>query len=117
MLLFLSTSFLRRLNLVWKPDLKAFLIGERNLNFFTPDSIFEVSEISEKTIQTFIENSNLAARWELLGFLTRDSNFSLPGFVEIRTAGSIHPKDWQAHIPIPGEKSNVQKSVAIKLPS
>lgn len=114
MVLFLSASFLRRLHLTWKPELKAFLIGERNLNFFTPDSIFEVSEIAPATIDDFLKKQELADRWQLLGFLSREIHLSLPGYIQVITAGSPNPKDWQAWIQIPDETA--ERKVEIKTP-
>jgi hypothetical protein len=114
MVLFLSDSFLKRLQFIWKPDLKAFLIGQRNLNFFTPDSVFEVSEITAATIDDFLKKQELADRWELLGFLTKDSQSFFPGYVEILTTGSKNPEQWSARIQVPDEKGMTEKSVAIK---
>jgi hypothetical protein len=96
--------------------MKAFLIGERNLNFFTPDSIFEVSEISPATINRFLQEKPLENRWQLLGFLSSAEPISLPGYVAVTTGSSSDPKDWHAEIQIPGEKSIDRMVVEIKTP-
>src|SRR5215510_1491020 len=110
MVLFLSASFLQRLKFNWKPELKAFLIGERNLNFFTPDSIIEVSEISSNSINSFLQKAEMENHWELLGFLSQNEKFSLPGYIEVITSGSANPQNWRAQILIPSasEKDSIQ---------
>ena len=116
MVLFLSASFLQRLKFNWKPELKAFLIGDRNLNFFTPDSIVEVQEISSRTIDAFLQKSEMANNWQLLGFLSKNEQLSLPGYIEVVTLGSSNPKDWKAQIRIPSASESDSSPVEIRTP-
>src|SRR4029453_9297293 len=117
MVLFLSVSFLQRLKFNWKPELKAFLIGQRNLNFFTPDSIIEVQEISSGTINAFLQKTEMENHWQLLGFLSRSEVPSLPGYIEIVTSGSSNPKDWRAQILTPSASGGNSSPVEIRTPN
>ena len=117
MVLFLSASFLQRLKFNWKPELKAFLIGERNLNFFTPDSIVEVPEINSNSINSFLQKVEMENHWQLLGFLSRNEQVSLPGYIEVLTSGSANPKNWKAQILIPSASEKDSIAVEIKTPT
>ena len=103
MILFLSASFLRNLNLIWKPDLKAFLIGDRNLFFLTPDSLVEVSEISPETIDTFLKSNRMTGNWQLLGYLAPDETPEIIGYAQVKTAGVKEPTQWTATLSLYGE--------------
>ena len=98
MILFLSESFLRRLQLVWKSNLNAFLIGQRNLFFFVPDSLFEVEHISAESIDHFLKEIRIPSDWQMLGFLSPQSTPQLPGYARIETRGQSDPAQWKAVI-------------------
>jgi len=96
MILFLSASFLHRLQLIWKPALKAYLIGDRNLFFFTPDLAVEAEEISPSYIDAFLCEKPVNGNWQLLGFLAPSELPAFPGYVQLNTGGSWTQKDWKA---------------------
>jgi hypothetical protein len=98
MIFFVSESFLRRLQLLWKPALSAFLIGQRNLFFFVPDSLIEVESISPKTIDEFLAQKNFSEDWQLLGFLTAHALPQFPGYARVETNGQRNPAQWKAVI-------------------
>jgi hypothetical protein len=98
MILFLSDSFLRRLQLVWKSNLNAFLVGQRNLFFFVPDSLFEVESISPESINQFLKERQIPADWQLLGFLSSQTTPQLPGYARVETSGQSDPTKWKAVI-------------------
>jgi hypothetical protein len=98
MILFLSASFLRNLHLVWKPDLKAFLIGDRNLFFLTPDSLMEVPEISPEAIDGFLKSNRITGSWQLLGYLAPNESPEMIGYAGVKTSGVEDPKDWTANM-------------------
>lgn len=98
MILFLSESFLRRLQLIWKPTLTAFLIGHRNLFFFAPDSVIEVAQISPSTIDVFLKERKIPGDWQLLGFLTPDVSPQLPGYARVETGGESDTARWKASV-------------------
>ncbi|HJZ10884.1 MAG TPA: hypothetical protein VJ521_01955 [Acidobacteriota bacterium] len=100
MILFLSQSFLHRLRLVWKPLLKGFLIGNRNLFFFTPDSFVEAEEISAASIDAFLNDTPLPGHWQLLGFLAPTEVPSIPGYLHVYTGGAWNQVEWAAHMSI-----------------
>ncbi len=97
MILFLSTSFLRRVRLHWKPSLTAFLIGERNLYFFYPDSLIEVPSIDQNSIDAFLKTGS-QERWTLLGFLSQSQCDFFPGYIEVITDGDQKPEHWLANL-------------------
>jgi hypothetical protein len=98
MILFLSESFLRRLQLIWKSSLAAFLIGHRNLYFFAPDSLIEVAEISPSTIDAFLKEKRIPNDWQLLGFVAPQSSLQLAGYVRVETGGKSDAAQWKATI-------------------
>ena len=104
MILFLTSAFQLRLRLGWKPDLKGFLIGERNLFFFTPETLVEVSTIDMQSIDSFLSRKSIGGRWELLGFLSPTELSAFPGFAQINTAGDDNPKNWKASVYLTGDK-------------
>ena len=114
MILFLSESFLRRLQLIWKPDLTAFLIGQRNLFFFVPDSLFEVQNISAESIDQFLKAKRVPADWQLLGFLSATDIPQLPGYARIVTSGQSDPAQWRAVLAILEESGLQDRSLEIR---
>jgi hypothetical protein len=104
MILFLTSAFQLRLRLGWKPELKGFLIGERNLFFFTPETLVEASTIDMKSIDDFLARKSIGGRWELLGFLAPTEQSSFPGFAQINTGGSDKPQNWKATVHLKSEK-------------
>ncbi|PWT92239.1 MAG: hypothetical protein C5B54_03890 [Acidobacteria bacterium] len=99
MILFLSESFLKGLNLSWKSELRAFLIGSRNLFFFSPESVIETQHITPEAIDSFLKKTNEAGL-QLIGFLTPEEGPSLTGYISLQTNNSNEPKGWQAHVAI-----------------
>jgi hypothetical protein len=114
MIVFLSTSFLRRLQLSWKPDLKAFLIGERNLYFFTPEAVFETAEITPQAVDAFLKNNLTQDHWQLLGFLQPEQSSPMPGYVQISTQREADPKQWSACLYLLEEKGAELRNVEIR---
>jgi hypothetical protein len=114
MILFLSESFLRRLQLVWKPDLNAFLIGHRNLFFFAPDSIFEIDRISPESIDQFLKETRIPSDWQLLGFLSPQTTPQLAGYARIETRGQFDPAHWKAVIALLTESELQDKPLEIR---
>jgi hypothetical protein len=104
MILSLTTAFQLRLRMSWKPDLKGFLIGERNLFFFTPETLVEASNIDVASIDSFLSNNSIGGRWELLGFLTPEELPAFPGYAQVSTNRESDPKNWKAKIYLMGEK-------------
>jgi len=98
MILFLSASFLRNLHLVWKPDLKAFLIGDRNLFFLTPDSLLEVPAISPEAIDALLKSNRIAGNWQLLGYLAPGETPEMIGYAQVRTGGVEDTNKWTAKL-------------------
>jgi hypothetical protein len=114
MILFLSTSFLRRLRIQWKPSLKGFLIGDRNLFFFYPDLFLEVPEITPATINSFLEQHGKES-WQLLGFLSPEELPALPGYSELNTGDRYDPIHWKARIHLIGEQGIEQRKLEVRL--
>jgi hypothetical protein len=113
MILFLSTSFLRRVRLQWKSSLTAFLVGDRNLYFFYPDALVEVPEISPATVDSFLArhaNESL----QLLGFLTPNELSLLPGYAQLITGDISDPAAWKAILLWPGEHGEERRPLEIK---
>jgi hypothetical protein len=107
MILFLTSAFQLRLRLSWKPELKGFLIGERNLFFFAPETLVEASSIDPASIDEFLSRKSIGGRWELLGFLASSEVGTFPGYAHVNTSGSNNPKDWKASVYLIG-KSGVE---------
>ena len=97
MILCLSSSFLRRIRLQWKPDLRAFLIGDRNMHFFYPDSLVEISEITPDSVEAFLAQHK-DETMQLLGFLAPSQLPSIPGYVELHHGGQNDPSKWSANL-------------------
>jgi len=116
MVLFLSVLFLRRLQLAWKPSLKAFLIGDRNLFFFTPDSLVEADAITPQSIDAFYQKS-IPDQWQLLGYLTPEELPLQPGFAEIVTGGKPDPHEWIANVHLIGPEGPERRNLEIKVGS
>jgi len=115
MILFLSESFLRRLQLVWKSNLTAFLVGQRNLFFFVPDSLFEVENISAESIDQFLKDKRIPADWQLLGFLSPDATSQFPGYARVLTSGQSDPAQWRAVIALSEESELKDRALEIRL--
>jgi hypothetical protein len=104
MILSLTAAFQLRLRLGWKPDLKGFLIGERNLFFFTPETLVEAPHIDVASIDSFLAGNSIGGRWELLGFLTPEELPAFPGYAQVSTNREYDPAKWKAKIYLMGEK-------------
>lgn len=104
MILSLTAAFQLRLRLGWKPELKGFLIGERNLFFFTPETLVEASHIDPASIDSFLSSNSIGGRWELLGFLTPEELPAFPGYAQVSTNRESDPKKWKAKIYLISEK-------------
>jgi hypothetical protein len=104
MILFLTSAFQLRLRLGWKPELKGFLIGERNLYFFTPETLVEAPAIDLQSIDSFLARKSIGGRWELLGFLAPVELPAFPGYAQVNTFGSENPEEWKASVYLLGEK-------------
>jgi hypothetical protein len=115
MILFLTSAFQLRLRLGWKPELKGFLIGERNLYFFTPETLVEASSIDLQSIDSFLSRKSIGGRWELLGFLTPVELPAFPGYAQVNTSGSENPADWKASVYMLGEKGPETVSLEIRI--
>jgi len=114
MILFLSSSFLRRVGMMWKPSLRAFLVGDRNLFFFYPDSIVEVLEINPATIDSFLEEHGNESM-QLLGFLTPTQLPFVPGYLELNTGGKNEPGSWSAGLHLFGEQGEDRRNLEIRV--
>jgi hypothetical protein len=104
MILSLTAAFQLRLRLGWKPDLKGFLIGERNLFFFTPETLVEAAQINVASIDSFLSSNSIGGRWELLGFLTPEELPAFPGYAQVSTNREADPAKWKAKIYLMGEQ-------------
>ena len=113
MILFLSSSFLHRVRLQWKPSLTAFLIGDRNLYFFYPDALMEVSEVTPETIDSFLAQHGKESL-QLLGFLTPGELTNLPGYAQLVTGDVYDPAHWEAVLHWPGEQGEERRKLEIK---
>ena len=114
MILCLSSSFLRRIRLQWKPDLCAFLIGDRNMHFFYPDSIVEVSEITPATVDAFLEK-NKDESMQLLGFLVASELPFIPGYVELHHGSHSDPSTWHAVLNWLSDSGEERRVLEIKI--
>lgn len=118
MILYLSSAFLIRLRMMWKPDLSGFLLGDRNFYFFAPDSFIEVPEISQEQIDGFLrEKMADPQEWELLGFISHRETPPIPGYVQVWTGASKDPEQWEAILYFLEDSRPVAKKLQIKLPS
>lgn len=115
MILFLSKSFQLRLRLAWKPELKAFLVGDRNLFFYVPEVIIETPEISANTIDDFLKRGALGGQWQLVGLLSAGEQDVHPGFAQIRTSGNREPKDWEAKVHLWSDHGTETRVLQIKI--
>ena len=104
MILSLTSAFQLRLRLGWKPDLKGFLIGERNLFFFTPETLVEIPSIDITSIDAFLSSKSIGGCWELLGFLAPEDLPAFPGYAQVNTNREADPRKWKARIYLMGEK-------------
>lgn len=102
MILYLSAAFLRRLEMVWQPGFRAFLIGNKNLDFLTPDAFVPVNEITPPQIDNFLRTKNTDP-WELLGWITADETEMLPGYISVRAGNEWNPDRWKATVQNLGE--------------
>jgi hypothetical protein len=116
MVLFLSAPFLRRLRLIWKPGLTAFLVGDRNLFFFTPDSLVEVESINPQTIEEFYQRQ-AGDSWQLLGFISPSDISWQPGFAELNTGGSPDPAGWAAWVHLLAPDGPERRKLEIRIGS
>src|SRR5262249_50794261 len=114
-ILFLSKSFQLRLRLAWKPELKAFLIGDRNLHFFVPEVIVETPEITLDAIDEFLKRGALGGQWQLLGLLSANRQEPQPGYAQIVTWGKADPREWEAEVLLWSEDGTESHSLHIKL--
>ncbi len=114
MVLFLSSSFLRRIKLIWKPDLKAFLIGQRNLFFFAPDIALETEDLSPEAIDRLLAEGQFEENWELLGFLAPDGLPSLPGYAIVDTGSFPETEDWKAGVYLSTDQGLELRTLEIK---
>ncbi|HET6268284.1 MAG TPA: hypothetical protein VFG11_11250 [Acidobacteriota bacterium] len=80
----------------WKDGFKAFLIGHRNLFFFTPDAIKETADVNPASVDQFLSSQKLEKGWELLGFLSSGKLDPIPGYAHVTTQNNPEPAAWQA---------------------
>ena len=113
MILFLSSAFLRRFRMQWKPGLKAFLVGDRNLFFFYPDLLLETSEINPESIESFL-GAHGKERIQLLGFVTPEKITPLPGYIELDTHNVFDPQKWDAQVHLLQEQGLESRKLEIK---
>lgn len=116
MILCLSSSFLRRIRLQWKPDLCAFIIGDRNMHFFYPDSIVEVHEITPAAVDAFLEQ-NKDESMQLLGFLVASELPLIPGYIELHHGSHNDTAKWQAILNWLGDGGEERRKLEIKISS
>jgi hypothetical protein len=114
MILFLSSAFLRRIRFQWKPDLKGFLVGDRNLFFFYPDLFLESGEITPASIDSFLK-THAKENMQLLGFLAPDEVPVLPGYIALITHHDTDPGKWEAHVHLLGDQGNESRTLELKL--
>jgi hypothetical protein len=115
MIVFLSASFLRRLELDWKPDLRAVLMGHRNLFFFTPDTLKEVPEITTQVLDDFLSGTATLEGWELLGTIAPGGLLPAPGLAQLITGQNSDPLQWKAWIYLLEDGDLKQRSLEIRL--
>jgi hypothetical protein len=113
MILFLSSSFLCRVRLQWKPSLTAFLVGDRNLYFFYPDALIEVAEVTPASVDSFLTQHGNESL-QLLGFLIPNELSNLPGYAQIVTGDVYDPDAWIALLHWPGEQGEERRTLEIK---
>jgi hypothetical protein len=115
MVLYLSSEFLSRLRLIWKTNLKAFLIGDRNLYFFTPDNLAETNVVNAGEIDVFLAQRMKGQPWELLGFLAPAEQEPLAGYVQVCTKNHPDPAQWEAKLYLQEETGPAPRSVQIQI--
>jgi len=98
MILFISASFQRRLQTAWKSNASYFLIGNRNLFFFAPDSLIETATVSAQSIDDFLAKDGFSSGYEFLGFLTPQVVDLPGGYLRVETHGSLNPLEWSAFL-------------------
>jgi hypothetical protein len=114
MILCLSPSFLRRIRLQWKPDLCAFIVGDRNMHFFYPDSIVEVPEITTAAVDVFLAQTQNESM-QLLGFLVASELPLIPGYVELRHGSQQDSAKWKAFLNWLGDGGEERRNLEIKI--
>ena len=112
MILFLSSAFLRRIRVQWKPGLKGFLIGDRNLFFFYPDTLIEADDFGPASIDAFLK-ANSSEGWQLLGFLTPAEIAFSPNFAELHTGNEKDPHQWHGRVHLLGEQGPEYRKLQI----
>jgi hypothetical protein len=114
MIVCLSSSFLRRIRLQWKPDLRGFIIGDRNLHFFYPDSLVEVPEITPESVDEFLAQHKDEAT-QLLGFIASSELPLIPGYAELHHGGQKDPSRWKASLNWLGDHGEERRELEIKI--
>lgn len=112
--MFLSFAFLRRIRMQWKPGLKGFLIGERNLFFFYPDFFLESADITPASIESFLSSHGKESS-QLLGILTPEQVSFLPGFAELTTHDERDPQQWEARIHLLTEQGDEYRQLQLQI--
>lgn len=115
MIVFLSASFLRRLELDWKPELTAMMMGHRNLFFFTPDALKVVPEITTPAVDDFLAKSAALEGWELLGTIAPENLLPAPGLAQLITGRDPDPLHWKAWIYLLEDGDLKQRPLEIRL--
>jgi hypothetical protein len=116
MILFLSSSFLRRVRLQWKSSLTAFLVGDRNLYFFYPDSLMEIAEVNPASIDSFLDQHGKESL-QLLGFLTPAELPAIPGYAQLVTGDVYDPGSWKGILHFLGDSGEERRELEIKVSS
>ncbi|HSP06847.1 MAG TPA: hypothetical protein VLR94_06690 [Acidobacteriota bacterium] len=115
MILFLTKSFQLRLRLAWKPDLRAFLVGDRNLFFYVPEVIIETPDISPASIDAFLKRGALGGSWQLLGLMSPEEQPPLPGYAQVCTSGRGEPLQWDAKVHLLSGETTEARMLEIRL--
>jgi hypothetical protein len=90
------------------------MIGDRNMHFFYPDSILEVSEITPEAIDAFLEK-NKNESLQLLGFFVPSELSFIPGYVQLSHGSQENPSAWHANLNWLGEKGEEKRNLEIKI--
>ena len=115
MILFLSQSFLLRLRLAWKPDLQAFLVGDRNLYFFVPEVIIETPDLSPSSVDALLARIAPAEKWNLLGMMSPGDQPEFFGYAQVRTNGIADPLQWDAGVAWAGESGTERRKLEVRI--
>lgn len=115
MIVFLSASFLRRLELDWKPELRGVLVGHRNFFFFTPDAVKVVPEITTTVLDDFLAATAAMQGWEFLGTITPEDSLPVPGIAQLMTNRNPDPSQWKACIYLLQDGDLKQQPLEIRL--